>query len=379
MHICYITSEFPTKGLNSGGIGSVVKFLGEKLVVKNIDVSVVGFYNVVSEEIEVVSNINVYRLPKSKWKFTRFYDNKKRLLKKINEISSINTIDIVEGSELNFAFFPKKVNYKKVIRLHGGHHFFAIELNKKTAFWRSYQEIKSFKNADDFIAVSDYVGDQTKKYLNIDFNFKTIYNTVDTDIFKNNNPQEFKKNSLLFVGTICEKKGIRQLIQAIPIIKKQVPDVVLNIIGRDWRFPDGKSYIEYLKTFILNEDINNINIIGPVTHVEVPKFIEKTDVCVYPSHMEAMPIAWLEGLAMGKKVVASNIGPGIELVKDNETGLLIDPYSPKDIAEKIIKVLLNAKESEKRAVNARKDILKRFNSDLIINQNIEFYKSIVNS
>ena len=46
MHICFITSEFPTKGLNGGGIGSVVKFLGEKLVKKNIAVSVVGFYTI---------------------------------------------------------------------------------------------------------------------------------------------------------------------------------------------------------------------------------------------------------------------------------------------------------------------------------------------
>ena len=375
MHICFITSEFPTKGLNGGGIGSVVKFLGEKLVKKNIAISVVGFYTINSEQLEKVNEINVYRLPKSTWKFARFYDHTKRLLKKIKEINTINTIDIVEGSELNFAFFPKKTSYKKVIRLHGGHHFFAIELNKKPAFWRSYQEKKSFKNADGFIAVSNYVGNQTKKYLNSSFNFTTIYNTVDTKQFKNTGELEYQKNSLLFVGTICEKKGIRQLVQSIPIIKKKFPDIVLNIIGRDWKFPNGKSYIEYLKTYILDADKNNINIIGPVPHSEVSGYIAKTDICVYPSHMEAMPIAWLEGLAMGKKVVASKIGPGLELVKENETGLLIDPYSPEDISEKIIKVLANPKEAEIRGMNAREDILKRFNSESIINQNIEFYKS----
>jgi glycosyltransferase involved in cell wall biosynthesis len=316
-------------------------------------------------------------LPKSKWKFGRFYDHTKRILIKINEINSINTIDVVEGSELDFAFFFKKTTYKKVIRLHGGHHFFAIELNKKPAFWRSYQEKKSFKKADGYIAVSNYVGNQTKKHLPINFNFKTIYNTVDTDKFKNNNTHEYQKNSLLFVGTVCEKKGIKQLVQSISIIKKQFPDVVLNIIGRDWRFPDGKSYIEYLKTFILDDSKNSINIIGAVPHIEIPNYLTKTDVCVFPSHMEAMPIAWLEGLAMGKKVVASKIGPGLELVKDNDTGLLINPYSQEDIAEKIIQVLKNPKEAEKRAANAREDILKRFNPSKIIKENIQFYKSII--
>lgn len=68
-----------------------------------------------------------------------------------------------------------------------------------------------------------------------------------------------------------------------------------------------------------------------------PDHLIKTDVCVYPSYMEAMPIAWLEGLAMEKKVVASKIGSGLELVKDNKTGLLINPYFPEDIAKKLFK------------------------------------------
>mgnify|MGYP005989874917 CR=1 FL=1 len=377
MHICYITGEFPTKGLNGGGIGSVVKFLGENLVKKNIDVSVIGVYNINSEQLEKVNGVNVYRLPKSTWRFARFYDNTKRILKKINQINAVNKVDVVEGSELSFAFFPKTTPYKKVIRLHGGHHFFAIELNKKPAFWRSFQERQSFKKADALIAVSDYVGNQTKKYLKLDFNFKTIYNTVDSDTFKTNSAITPQKNSLLFVGTICEKKGIRQLVQSIPIIKKQFPDIVLNIVGRDWKFTNGNSYIEYLKTFIFDQDKKSINIIGPVVNTEIPNYIARADVCVYPSHMEAMPIAWLEGLAMGKKVVASKIGPGLELVLENETGLLVDPFSPEDIADKIIQTLTRVNEAEERALNARKDILTRFNSEVIINQNIEFYKTIL--
>ncbi len=363
--------------MNGGGIGSFVKFLGEKLVENDIVVSVIGFYNVPSEQLESVDGISVYRLPRSRWKFARFYDNTKRLLKKIDEINEINTIDIVEGSELNFAFFSKKTPYKKIIRLHGGHHFFAKELGKKPALWRGYQEKASFSRADGFIAVSNYVGTQTKKYLNLNFKFTTIYNSVDFTKFKRNTSTKLKKNTLLFVGTICEKKGVRQLVQAIPMIKKQFPDVVLNIIGRDWKFLDGSSYIEYLKSFVLQEDKESIHIIGPKPHSEIPLYIAEADVCVYPSHMEAMPIAWIEALVMGKKVVASRIGPALELIKDKETALLVDPYSSEDIANKIIEVLSNAKEAQIRADNSSKDMLLRFNPEEIVFQNINFYKSML--
>lgn len=378
MHIVYLTHEYPKKNMNGGGIGSFVQFLGRQLTSKGISVSVVGMNNISKDENETDNGVKVYRLAKSSWKFAKFHDNFKRILKKINELNSQEKVDIVEGSELNFAFFPKRTNYKKVIRLHGGHHFFALELNKKPAVWRGFQEKRSFKKADQFIAVSNYVGTQTQKYLQYNFKFTTIYNSVDTEKFHPTDAEKIKKNSLLFVGTVCEKKGVRQLVQAIPIIKKTINDISLKIVGRDWKLPDGSSYINYLKTFISNDVIDNIEIVGPVPHGQISTYIEKTEICVYPSHMEAMPIAWLEGLSMGKKVVASDIGPGREAIKDYETGILIDPYSPEDIADKIVK-MLESNEYDEIGKAARKDILNRFNVDRIVSENISFYhKTITN-
>jgi glycosyltransferase involved in cell wall biosynthesis len=242
--------------MNSGGIGSFVQFLSRKLVKQGIKVSIVGLNNNNSYDEDHDLGVNIFRVPKSKWKFGKFYQHTKRILSKIEELSKIEKVDIVEGSELNFAFFPKKAAYKKVIRLHGGHHFFALELGEKNAFWRSYQERKSFSKADAYIAVSNYVGKQTQKYLKYNFPFRTIFNSVNTDKFKPDFDAKVEENSLLFVGTICEKKGIKQLIQAIPIIKKQIPNIQLNIVGRDWKFKDGSSYIEYLQsTFCIDFNI----------------------------------------------------------------------------------------------------------------------------
>jgi glycosyltransferase involved in cell wall biosynthesis len=376
MHIVYLTHEYPKKGLNVGGIGSFVQFLGRHLVSKGIRVSIVGMNNCTTNESNNDNGVQVHRLEKSSWKFAKFYDNTTRVLKKINEINNINKIDVVEGSELNFAFFPKITTYKKVIRLHGGHHFFAIELNKKPAFWRGFQEKMSFKKADEFIAVSNYVGSQTQKHLKFNFKFSTIYNGVDTDKFDMADSTKVIENTLLFVGTVCEKKGVRQLVQAMPLIKQTIPNVLLKIVGRDWKFKNGKSYVEYLRSFI-NEDVEkNIKILGPVPHNEVSSYIKKAAICVYPSHMEAMPIAWLEGLAMGKKVIGGAIGPGREAIIDNKTGVLVNSYSPEDIAEKVVKLLLDS-DNNRMGIAARKDVLKRFNPVLIISKNIAFYKSIL--
>ena len=90
-----------------------------------------------------------------------------------------------------------------------------------------------------------------------------------------------EENTLLFVGTVCEKKGVRQLVQAMPLIKKEIPSIKLKIVGRDLIDKNGKSFTEYLKKYINNDLKNNIEILGPVPHVDIPNYIAKTHICVF--------------------------------------------------------------------------------------------------
>jgi glycosyltransferase involved in cell wall biosynthesis len=204
-----------------------------------------------------------------------------------------------------------------------------------------------------------------------------IYNPANLEKFYQSDHSKSEQDRIFFAGTICEKKGIRQLVQALPIIKKEFPEVKLYIAGRDWFFNDGKSYAEYLKTFIGPELKDSIIFLGQVSNDEIPGLIEKSEVCVYPSHMEAMPLAWIEVLAMGKAFVGSNKGPGSEVVIDGVTGLLCDPLDPNDIAEKVIFMLRNKEKAREFGQNARNDILARFNLSVIVKKNIDFYTNLV--
>ena len=377
MHICFLTHEYPKKGHTQGGIGSVVQTIAKALIKKGHKVSVVGVGRY-KDEVENDGGVSVYRLEASNWKVANFIPNTKKLLKKLEEIHQQTPIDIVESSELNFAFFPKNYFAKKVIRLHGGHRFFAESMGKKPALWRSLQESLSFAKADALVAVSHYVGSKSKELVKFKQDFQVIYNLVDTDKFFEADREKIVDKKLVFIGTVTEKKGVRQLVQAMPKIIKKFPNTSLDIIGRDWFDPKtGESYMKYLKTFITDDIKEHIHIKGVVPHDEIPKAIESAEVCVYPSHMEAMPIAWLEALGMCKAVVASQLGPGAEAVIDKKTGLLCNPFDPNDIAQKIIYMFENPQEAQQMGSNAREDILKRFNPDKIIEQNIKFYESVL--
>lgn len=380
MHICFLTSEFPKKGYPHGGVGTFIRNLSVELVKNHIQVSVVGPNYSDLEENEDYFGVKIYRTrTHNKSRGLVWWKRAKDINFRIKEIHLKNPIDIIEGTELGLAFIDKLPGIKYVIRMNGGHHFFAKATEQKTSYWRSFQEKLSFKKADHLISVSRFTAESTRELLKLgDRHIEIIPNPIDTELFRPNPKIPVKPNKLLFVGTVCEKKGVRQLVMAMPTIVKVFPDVQLEIVGRDWYDPITKSsYTEYLKTFITPDTADHIQITGPVDLTEIPKKIAESEICVYPSHMEALPLAWLEVLSMAKPFVASTSGPGPEVVIHGETGLLANCYSPDDIAEKVLALLKEKEKAVEMGNCARKDVLNRFDVKVLSKKNLEFFESII--
>lgn len=377
MHICFLTNEFPKEGFPHGGIGSFVKTLASALVKKDIKVSVVGINYTSNNDFESIDGVNVYRLKKSTVKGFSWYFNSKAINKKIEEINHNDPINIVESSELGLAFIKKIKSIRYIIRLHGGHHFFAESENRRINKWKGFQEKRSFRKSDGFIAVSKFVKEHTGKYLS--FNNKPIAyisNPIDTNFFKPIVGKEVE-NRIVFAGTVCEKKGIRQLIQAFPIVKKEFSDATLEIYGRDWFFPNGSSYMEMLKEKELpqlKEFAKDVRFHGAVSYNLVPSAYAEAAVCVFPSHMETQGLVAPEAMAMEKAVVFTKYGPGPEAIEEYKTGLLCDPHNPQEIAEKIIWVLSNEDNAKLISKNAREFVLMKYGLGNIIDYNIEFFR-----
>jgi glycosyltransferase involved in cell wall biosynthesis len=174
---------------------------------------------------------------------------------------------------------------------------------------------------------------------------------------------------------VCAKKGVRELIQAMPQIVQRAPNAHIWIVGRDTTDDSkGRSYSEWVSELIPKQIRRRVTFKGPMRHSELPDIFAKAEVCVFPSYMEAMPNAWLEALAMGKAIVASNTGPGEEIVEDGVSGLLCDPYDPKSIGEKVIELLRNPERRCNLGRHARMRVMNRFSIDVLAAHNELFYK-----
>lgn len=141
---------------------------------------------------------------------------------------------------------------------------------------------------------------------------------------------------VLFVGTREPRKNIPSLLRAFALAKRQLgfPHRLVLAGGRGWMDAD--------ITRVLQETglTNDVIMPGFVPHAELPLWYRAADVFVYPSQYEGFGMPALEALACGTPVITSNISSLPEAVGD--AGLLIEPTSPAEIADALVRLLNNA-------------------------------------
>ena len=123
--------------------------------------------------------------------------------------------------------------------------------------------------------------------------------------------------------------------------------------------------------------LEKVTYFGPVAYSDVKKQIEKATVCVFPTYAEALPVSWLEAMAMEKAIVASNIGWGNEIVENSISGFLAHPSDHQEYADRILQLLADSTLRENMERKARARILTHFEINLIANQNLNFYQKIL--
>jgi len=382
MHICFITNEYPKLDFPHGGVGTFIHTISQKLIEKGHSVSIIGI-NVYTkiDEVEIDGDVSVFRIKPRVLKGLTWYLNNRSINNKLVEVHNNQPIDIVETAELGLSFIKKIKPVKYVIRLHGGHHFFADSENRNVSWWKGFQEKKSFKNADAFVAVSKYVKSHTAKYLSYHNKpIKIIRYPINLDVFKPKSEIEVEKNTILFAGTVCEKKGINQLLEAMPEVIENNSEAELFIYGRDWFFLDGKSYIEYLKNDILpnlGNAAKRIHFMGAIPFKILANKYAAAEVCVFPSLMETQGLVAPEAMAMSKLVIFSECGPGPETIVHKKTGLLCNPYDSKNIANQINWALNHKAECKHIAENGSAFVSSNFDVNTVTEENLGFYNYIL--
>ena len=141
---------------------------------------------------------------------------------------------------------------------------------------------------------------------------------------------------------------------------------------------ENKSTVSLFFERLTPEASRRVSYLKDVPYNEIKVKIEKANVVVLPSFAEAFPMTWLETLSMEKALVSSNIGWAKELMVDKTTGFTVKPRDHETFAAKIITLLKHPELCDKFGKAGRERVIDKFSSEKVTQQNIEFYKSVIN-
>lgn len=163
---------------------------------------------------------------------------------------------------------------------------------------------------------------------------------VDFDKFKVKNKFDERGNLIGYIGALSKAKGVPNLFEAIPRVLARKSDVEF-IIGGEGQL---KGKIEkYLEEENLNSEAR---FVGWIPHDELPDYLNKLKLLVLPSYTEGLPNIILEAMACGTPVLATPVGGVPDVIKEGETGFVMENNSPECIATNVIRALSHPRLGE---------------------------------
>ena len=380
MKIAFLTPEYPhPKTGSAGGIGTSILNLSKALSTVGHEISIL-VYGQDHDDSFVEDNIRFFKIKNIKVKGLSLILTQKKVERLINSLYDSGKIEIVEAPD--WTGFTAFVNPKcpLIIRENGSDTYFCYLDNRKVKFKNKFLEKRALKKADGIISVSEFTGNLTNKLLNLNREFTVIPNSIDVS---SNQPKQSdsKTWTILYFGTLIRKKGLLELPEIFNIVNRSNKEVKLHLVGKDSAdIKTGSSSTwELMQPLFNKEALNKVNYLGSVDYSEIQDLIKEATVCVFPTFAEALPVSWLEAMAMEKAIVASNIGWAKEMIEDGKEGFLVHPTHHEAYAERILELLEAAEKRKQFGVAAREKVKKHFSHNLIAKRSIEFYKKILES
>ena len=211
------------------------------------------------------------------------------------------------------------------------------------------------------IAVSNAVRAQLIELGVRQKNTVVIYNGVDLDNFK---PQDDPGNNEIVIGTtarLCTEKGLDFLIKGFKIVIDKGIDARLAIVGKG---PELTNLREIVEKLGLSDKVEFKGFID-----NIPGFLAGIDIfALTPVRRESFGIAVAEAEAMGKPAVVTDLSGLREVVKNGETGFVVEKQNPKAIAGKLILLATDQGIRTRMGEAARRRVEDNFGLDRMIDE-----------
>ena len=314
MNILFISPVF------SGGIGGHAAMLADKL-------SNYGYK---------VKKMQVPHIPIKNLKNPSF-----AIFSSLKSLTNRESFDIVHGFNIPSAYAMKYAKAKKkVLSVHGVFSEQVDTLHSKSISSVAKIAESQVLNWPDKLT-TDSKATQKLYKEKFDLNFEYLPSPLDIQKFSSISDVTKIENQVAYVGRDSYEKGIDILKQA----ESKIEGNVVYCTDRSWD--------------------------------DAMKIIKSSQVIVVPSRMESLPTTVKEAFYLNVPVVATNVGGIPELVKDNETGILVPSENPDRLADAVNELLSDKQKAKRLANNGNKFVKNHMTWDIILPKYIQFYEDLL--
>ncbi|MBI5173917.1 MAG: glycosyltransferase family 4 protein [Candidatus Melainabacteria bacterium] len=398
MRICLISREFPPD-TGWGGIGTFVhdlalglKEIGQEVEVISlsadgtnsvIDYQGIKIHRVVSdqslEQYQMLLSVMPYShsLLKALW----------ALHNKFLELHAVNKFDIVEVPEMfgEGVFLALSKLCPLVVRLYTPHFKFIDDKLHliDDAFDHQFLgliERLTLLTADVVTTPSSDLGDYVSSAVGFNADeMVVIRGLIDTNRFCPDGPKALTDDShlkVIFVGRLEERKGVYQLVKAIPEVVRKSPAVKFYFIGNDTKTARGNKSVlaELKKELEKNGCAEHVVFTGPVPHASMPEYFRSADIFVLPSLYDNAPLTCLEAISSGTALLGTSSGGMKEYVVNGESGSIVPPADVPALAAALTELLNDEKKRKSYGVEARKRALALYDRKITAGKSVELYQ-----
>ena len=306
----------------SGGIGGHAAMLAKKL----------------TQNGHQVKKLETTHLPIKNLKNPSF-----AVLSSLKSIVDRDSYDIVHAFNVPSAYAMKYAKgKKKVLSIHGVFSDQIDSLHSKSVSSIAKSAESQVLQWPDKLTTDSKA---TQKLYNekFDVDFEYLPSPLDTSMFENIGSVEKIENQVAYVGRDSHEKGIDILKTA----ESKINGTVVYCTDRSWE--------------------------------DAMKIIKSSSVVVVPSRMESLPTTVKEAFYLNVPVIGTDVGGIPELIKNNETGIIVPPENPSKLAQSVNELLSDKEKAEKLATNGNTFVKNNMTWDVILPKYIQFYEGLFRS
>ncbi len=376
MHIGFLTPEYPHKETGkSGGLGTSIKNLAAGLLKEGVEISIF-IYGQEKDKIITDRKLKLHLIQQRRYPLFTWWFYRKFLQDYLNRHIREEQIDLIEAPDWTGITTFINLKVPLVIRMNGSDGYFCFLEKRRQKIKNRFFERRALVKADYLASVSKFTAQITNKVFKLNREIIVIPNGIDVSKFK---PAHSKINlkEVLYFGSLIRKKGVLELAGIFNELCELDGEVQLTLLGKDVKdIFEKRSTIELFKERVDVKNLYKIKWYDEMPYEEVSKMISRSQVIVLPSFAEALPMTWLEAMAMEKAVVTSDIGWAEEVMEDGITGFTVAPVKHKLFARKIKELIDDPQLAKHMGRNARQRVLKKFSKEVVVDKNMELYSKI---